>query len=972
MDEKRLKLLKAKKEAKQKLRETKALKSQQVSEERQKDREQRQNESEAILSRLDTLNDLIGTQDYDRLVQELSKLDSLREGIEEINQSIKNQKFELPDKTKITNLKELTDYFKLPDIKFPEVIDKEWQKEISDKLKALEKGVQIKIVNRDTDEFVPFRRVIKMGNKLVFDDARMGGSGSAGPGPVSFQGSGGVVDVSASNPLPVDATLDASDIEIGAVEIKDGSTDQRASVNTSGQLAVNAGDPTYYQGTVSAAAVNVVGLIDGSEIAVLELQHRGTQGQFKFTLLVEGTDDSTATGDEAAGAASTAKGWTSLEVRSASGAEMSSIVLGGRYLLYNPPRKIRIRCSSYTFGSADIFVMAKPVSQQDPSRIISDKDALASLALTTFGQAQVTQRTFLAGSNFDDASLDTDVWTNLNANGGSHAFGNGVIELHSGTSSNGLGGVRSINLADVLGAADNAITIRTAVGSVTDGQYAYRFGVYSATEGTFIQLAGNARTITDAVFNATTTMTSATAAFTAADLGKRVTSSGNVTAGTTIVQINSATSVTLSAAALATASGQTVDIEGFGVAYVNRKAGVDTTSTFGIIGFSQPTITANAQQLWEITFNPNFLIVRNSGNFAQLQIGSTVLSPMFSEYDLPLAAEAINIGSTSDHVLYLQTLTAERLGLPSSIRANETFRADDVLQATATITHGQQPDGDFVGFKADGLAKDRDGVNIETSTPLAAAGVYQSGWMDSDGWASVELSIAADQVSGTNGILIEFTDDVGAGTPTVKTTRTYTFSAADVAEGDQTYRFNTELDGFRIKYTNGGTPQGSFYLAVNMRTQATSPQGGVEGSFGASNTTLMTRGVVTAKNDAGTYDNIKRGTSGGLRVSVNQHEVETPIKALPGFKVTRTSMTAVAAPIVSAPLANRRSLSIRAICSGSAIIYIGHNSSVTASTGYPLADGQAIDLDLDDTFTTIYGITSSGTQAVSVAEVASA
>lgn len=731
-------------------------------------------------------------------------------------------------------------------------------------------------------------------------------------------------------------------------------------------------NPTYYQGTVSASGV-VTGLtaIDGSDISVLELQHRGTLGQFKFTILVEGTDDPNATGSEAAGAASTAVGWTSLEVRSASGAEMSSIVLGGRYLLYNPPRKIRIRCSSYTFGSAQIDVMTKTVNQQDPSKIISDKDALSSLAMTTFGQMQVAQRTFLAGSNFDDSSLDTDIWTNLNANGGSHAFANGVIELHTGTSANGLSGVRSIHLANVLGGADNAITIRTALGSITDGLYLFRFGVYTAQEGTFIQMGGNARTLTDAVFNATTTMTSATAAFTAADLGKRITSSGNVTIGTTITKIVSATEVLLSAAALTSATAQTIDIEGFGVSYVNRKGGVDTTSSFGVIGFATPTISANAQQLWEMMVNPNFLIIRNSGNFAQLQIGSSVLTPMFSEYDLPLTAEAINIGSTTDHVLYLQTLTAERLGQPSSIRASQSFQAEDVLQAVAAIQHGRQPDGDFVGFKADGLATDINGTSIETSTPLGAGAVYTSGWMDTDGWASAELTIATDQVSASNGILIEFTDDVTAGTPTVKTNRSYTFSADDVTKGSQVFRFPTEIDGLRIKYTNGGTLQSSFFLSLNMRVQSISPQGGVEASFGPTNTTLMGRNVLIAKNAAGTYGNIERGTSGGLDVGIVQHEVDTPIKALPGFKVTRTSMTGTAVPVVAAPLTNRKSLSIRAICSGSAIVYIYHNSSASAGNGYPLADGQAIDLDLDDTFTNIYGIASSGTQAVAVAEVGS-
>lgn len=777
-------------------------------------------------------------------------------------------------------------------------------------------------------DFLPIRRVIKEGNKLVFDDVRAGGapggaSGGASQTTILNDGS----PVSDENPLPVDT-----------------------------------GDPSYYSGTVSATAVNVVGLIDGASVPMLELQHRGTQGQFKFTLLVEGTDDSTATGDEAAGSASTAKGWSSLEVRSASGAEMSSIVLGGRYLLYNPPRKIRIRCSSYTFGTAEIFVMTKPTSQQDPSRIISDKDALSSLAMTTFGQAQVAQRTFLAGSNFDDGSLNTDVWSNLNANGGSHTFANGVLELHTGTSSNGLAGVRSLNLATVLGGSDNVITIRNAVGSITDGQYVFRLGVYTAQEGTFIQMGGNARTVTDAVFNATTTMTSATAAFTAADLGKRITSTNNVTIGTTITKIVSATEVLLSAAALTSATAQTVDIEGFGVVYANRKGGVDTTSTFGTIGFTTVTPSANSSQLWEMTVNPNFVIVRNSGNFAQLLVGSSVLAPMFSEYDLPLTAEAMNLGSTSDHVLYLQTLTAERLGQPSTIRANETFGPEDVLQATASIVHGEQPDGDFVAQRADGTV-------LTNSSTLLAGATYTSAWINTDGWASAELFIATDQVSASTGIEIEFTDDVQAGTPTERGNRFYTFAAADVTRGFAVFRFPTELDGLRIKYTNGGVDQGAFFLALNLRVGSILPQASLEAEVNATNVAAMMRSLVMAKNDSGTYGNITRGTSGGLRTSVNQHEVETPIKSLAVLKNTRTTVGGTAVEITaSAPLANRRSVSIKAICSGSNFVYIGSSSAVTTSNGYPLANEQSLDLEVDAT-TLIWAIASAASQAVAVLEL---
>ncbi len=62
------------------------------------------------------------------------------------------------------------------------------------------------------------------------------------------------------------------------------------------------------------------------------------------------------------------------------------------------------------------------------------------------------------------------------------------------------------------------------------------------------------RTVSDGVLNTTTTVTSATAAFTAADVGAYVTGVG-ITGGTTIASVTNATTIILSAAATATASG---------------------------------------------------------------------------------------------------------------------------------------------------------------------------------------------------------------------------------------------------------------------------------------------------------------------------------------------------------------------------------------------------------------------------------
>ena len=69
----------------------------------------------------------------------------------------------------------------------------------------------------------------------------------------------------------------------------------------------------------------------------------------------------------------------------------------------------------------------------------------------------------------------------------------------------------------------------------------------------------HSRFVTDAVLNSSTTVTSATAAFTSADVGSFMTGTG-IPSGATIASVTNATTVILSAAATATATGVTITI----------------------------------------------------------------------------------------------------------------------------------------------------------------------------------------------------------------------------------------------------------------------------------------------------------------------------------------------------------------------------------------------------------------------------
>lgn len=155
----------------------------------------------------------------------------------------------------------------------------------------------------------------------------------------------------------------------------------------------------------------------------------------------------------------------------------------------------------------------------------------------------------------------------------------------------------------------------------------------------------------------------------------------------------------------------------------------------------------------------------------------------------------------------------------------EFYTTDTVSLSNITLpyaTYGmvqneaQQPDGDYVGLKTDGNA-------FSTDSLLAASGIYLSNWIDSDGWATIQLFLNSDVASATQGLEVEFTDDTSAVTPLVQATKRFTFSATDVRRGFKEIPIQTLSDGFRVRYINGDEDQSSFYLEAALRV-ATNPQ----------------------------------------------------------------------------------------------------------------------------------------------------
>ena len=167
-------------------------------------------------------------------------------------------------------------------------------------------------------------------------------------------------------------------------------------------------------------------------------------------------------------------------------------------------------------------------------------------------------------------------------------------------------------------------------------------------------------------------------------------------------------------------------------------------------------------------------------------------------------------GAQAQITFSLQTMLHTSQVNPVS-RLDDGFDNEDVINVRAAPT-GAQPDGDYVNGKADGTA-------FSSVAPLVAGATYNSGWIDTDGWVSIELTFITDELSALGGIVVEYTDDV-QGAATVRSSFLYSYSQTDIDRGYLELALPVRLDGFRIQYTNGSAPQGSFFIQSDLRVNS--------------------------------------------------------------------------------------------------------------------------------------------------------
>lgn len=139
---------------------------------------------------------------------------------------------------------------------------------------------------------------------------------------------------------------------------------------------------------------------------------------------------------------------------------------------------------------------------------------------------------------------------------------------------------------------------------------------------------------------------------------------------------------------------------------------------------------------------------------------------------------------------------------------------------------------------------------------------------------------------------------------------------------------------------------GSINSNVTGTIVATNPSVGLTGSIAPTSAT-----EIGAINTSGDLTGLLVNNAGELLVSGSSTvtgTVSTNENPLGVFQTSQYSVGLTSIQITPTPLSNRSSLSLRITASTGAFVYIGTSSAVTTSTGYPLANGDTLQMDLSD------------------------
>ena len=270
-------------------------------------------------------------------------------------------------------------------------------------------------------------------------------------------------------------------------------------------------------------------------------------------------------------------------------------------------------------------------------------------------------------------------------------------------------------------------------------------------------------------------------------------------------------------------------------------------------------------------------------------------------------------GSTVVTEFRLQTLYHTTRNLPLTRFVVQDFTDYDDVQFVRSVGVGKTPDDVYHNSRAGGFK-----TLSPTVSPLGIAGVYTSDVFDTDHYPTVRLLVASDVAGASAGIKFDWSDT--SAFTTVRATSTFTFRSGHTTNG-RLVMAQTAARYLRITYTNGGTAQTRFFMALLWAPEI------IQDQF--------------------------------------------TVRQLAQFQTSQLDVTLSAARCDSNVIAGRRTIRLKNMTSSDQRIFFGPSATVSDLTGDELAPGESIEIDADQ-FTEVWVITDSlvGNCRIAVSEYA--
>jgi len=247
-----------------------------------------------------------------------------------------------------------------------------------------------------------------------------------------------------------------------------------------------------------------------------------------------------------------------------------------------------------------------------------------------------------------------------------------------------------------------------------------------------------------------------------------------------------------------------------------------------------------------------------------------------------------------------------------------------------------------------------------TTTPLGIGGVFTGSSIDLLNYSTLRVSYVSDKASATNGFSVQFSNN------NVNWDFNKVATYTDIGNG-MTVVFNRVARYARIVYTNGAVAQTYFRLqTLIVPNSAEFVRHFMDDVPQNSDTGIMTQSVLVGKTTAGggAFVNVKVNPSGALSADVSGStgvgvtgpltDAELRATPVPIIESAPTSVTHAKVPVPTAGVRvqlatnTAKAIVVKALAANTGIMYVG-GSTVSAANGFPLAAGDTVALDINNT-----------------------